>query len=303
MSKNKEFKSGFIAILGRPNVGKSTILNGLIKQKVAIVTSKAQTTRNKIQGIDTTDTEQLIFIDTPGIHKAKNELGNVMNQTAFSSLDGIDVVLFVVDATQKVGSGDLFILENLKKVKCPVLLVANKVDLMENEEILKDNLESYKESYNFDGGITLSASHGFNLDKLREMIVDRLSVGPMYYPSDQILDQPERFVVSEIIREKVLLLTEEEVPHSVAVTIERFKEKPNSMIEINATIVCEKASQKKIIIGKGGNKIKEIGTAARLDIVKFLNAKIYLEIFVKVEENWRNQKSHLKEFGYTIDNF
>lgn len=303
MSKNKEFKSGFIAILGRPNVGKSTILNGLIKQKVAIVTSKAQTTRNKIQGIDTTDTEQLIFIDTPGIHKAKNELGNVMNQTAFSSLDGIDVVLFVVDATQKVGSGDLFILENLKKVKCPVLLVANKVDLMENEEILKDNLESYKESYNFDGGITLSASHGFNLDKLREMIVDRLSVGPMYYPSDQILDQPERFVVSEIIREKVLLLTEEEVPHSVAVTIERFKEKPNGMIEINATIVCEKASQKKIIIGKGGNKIKEIGTAARLDIVKFLNAKIYLEIFVKVEENWRNQKSHLKEFGYTIDNF
>lgn len=303
MSKNKEFKSGFIAILGRPNVGKSTILNGLIKQKVAIVTSKAQTTRNKIQGIDTTDTEQLIFIDTPGIHKAKNELGNVMNQTAFSSLDGIDVVLFVVDATQKVGSGDLFILENLKKVKCPVLLVANKVDLMENEEILKDNLESYKESYNFDGGITLSASHGFNLDKLREMIVDRLSVGPMYYPSDQILDQPERFVVSEIIREKVLLLTEEEVPHSVAVTIERFKEKPNGMIEINATIVCEKASQKKIIIGKGGSKIKEIGTAARLDIVKFLNAKIYLEIFVKVEENWRNQKSHLKEFGYTIDNF
>lgn len=303
MSKNKEFKSGFIAILGRPNVGKSTILNGLIKQKVAIVTSKAQTTRNKIQGIDTTDTEQLIFIDTPGIHKAKNELGNVMNQTAFSSLDGIDVVLFVIDATQKVGSGDLFILENLKKVKCPVLLVANKVDLMENEEILKDNLESYKESYNFDGGITLSASHGFNLDKLREMIVDRLSVGPMYYPSDQILDQPERFVVSEIIREKVLLLTEEEVPHSVAVTIERFKEKPNGMIEINATIVCEKASQKKIIIGKGGSKIKEIGTAARLDIVKFLNAKIYLEIFVKVEENWRNQKSHLKEFGYTIDNF
>lgn len=303
MSKNKEFKSGFIAILGRPNVGKSTILNGLIKQKVAIVTSKAQTTRNKIQGIDTTDTEQLIFIDTPGIHKAKNELGNVMNQTAFSSLDGIDVVLFVVDATQKVGSGDLFILENLKKVKCPVLLVANKVDLMENEEILKDNLESYKESYNFDGGITLSASHGFNLDKLREMIVDRLSVGPMYYPSDQILDQPERFVVSEIIREKVLLLTEEEVPHSVAVTIERFKEKPNGMIEINATIVCEKASQKKIIIGKGGSKIKEIGTAARLDIVKLLNAKIYLEIFVKVEENWRNQKSHLKEFGYTIDNF
>lgn len=298
---DKNFKSGFIAILGRPNVGKSTILNQMLNQKVAIVTSKAQTTRNRIQGIYTTEDAQMIFIDTPGIHKPKNELGNYMNQTAFSALDGIDVVLFVVDGSEKVGAGDLFILESLKKVKVPVLLVVNKVDLLQdNEQKLVENIESYKESFSFNGGITLSASNGFNIDKLKDMIKDRLDFGPMYYPEDQLLDQPERFVVAEIIREKVLLTTNDEVPHSVAVTIESFKEK-NNIIEINADIVVERPSQKKIIIGKNGSKIKEIGTQARKDIVKFLGSKIYLELFVKVETDWRNKTSRLKEFGYRVD--
>lgn len=298
---NNNFKSGFVAILGRPNVGKSTILNQILNQHIAIVTSKAQTTRNKIQGIYTTDDVQMIFIDTPGIHKPINKLGDYMNKSAFSSLDGIDVVLFVVDGSEKVGSGDLFILESLKKIKAPVLLIVNKVDLLQNnDEKLVQNIESYKEVFNFRGGITLSASNGFNIDKLKDMIEKLLSVGPMYYPKDQLLDQPERFVVAEIIREKVLLTTSEEVPHSVAVTIESFKEKDN-IIEIHADIIVERASQKKIIIGKNGTKIKEIGTYARKDIVKFLNSKVYLELFVKVESDWRNKTNRLKEFGYKID--
>lgn len=298
---NNNFKSGFVAILGRPNVGKSTILNQILNQHIAIVTSKAQTTRNKIQGIYTTDDVQMIFIDTPGIHKPINKLGDYMNKSAFSSLDGIDVVLFVVDGSEKVGSGDLFILESLKKIKAPVLLIVNKVDLLQNnDEKLVQNIESYKEVFDFSGGITLSASNGFNIDKLKDMIEKLMSVGPMYYPKDQLLDQPERFVVAEIIREKVLLTTSEEVPHSVAVTIESFKEKDH-IIEIHADIIVERASQKKIIIGKNGTKIKEIGTYARKDIVKFLNSKVYLELFVKVESDWRNKTNRLKEFGYKID--
>lgn len=299
---NKDFKSGFIAILGRPNVGKSTILNQMLDQKVAIVTSKAQTTRNRIQGIYTTDDVQMIFIDTPGIHKPKNELGNFMNQAALSSLDGIDLVLFVVDGSEPIGAGDKFIIENLSKVKVPVLLVVNKVDLLQDkEEVLKENIDSYKNAYKFAGGITLSASNGFNIDKLKEMIIERLDFGPMYYPEDQLLDQPEKFVVAELIREKVLLTTSDEVPHSVAVTIERFKEKQNGLIEILADIVVERQSQKKIIIGKDGSKIKEIGTLARKDIVNFLGSKVYLELFVKVETDWRNKASRLKEYGYRPD--
>ena len=292
MSKNK-FKSGFVSIIGRPNVGKSTLLNNFLGMKLAIVSPRAQTTRNRIQGIYTTETEQIIFIDTPGIHKPKNELGNVMNEFAYSALDGTDLILMIVDASSPIGDGDKYIIEQLSKVKIPVILVLNKVDLVEDEIVLMNNLNSYKEAYKFAGGITLSATEGFNIDKLKDMIVDRLEVGPMYYPEDQVLDLPERFVVAEIIREKVLLKTKEEIPHSVAVTIESFKEK-SKMIEINATIIVERPSQKMIIIGKGGNMIKSIGTDARRDIVKFLNQKVYLELFVKVEANWRNNKKYLK---------
>ena len=301
MSNNK-FKSGFVSIIGRPNVGKSTLLNNFLGMKLAIVSPRAQTTRNRIQGIYTTETEQIIFIDTPGIHKPKNELGNVMNEFAYSALDGTDLILMLVDASSPIGDGDKYIIEQLSKVKIPVILVFYKVDLVEDEVVLMNNLNSYKEAYKFAGGITLSATEGFNIDKLKDMIVDRLEVGPMYYPEDQVLDLPERFVVAEIIREKVLLKTKEEIPHSVAVTIESFKEK-SKMIEINATIIVERPSQKMIIIGKGGNMIKSIGTDARRDIVKFLNQKVYLELFVKVETNWRNNKKYLKEFGYKIDDY
>ena len=301
MSNNK-FKSGFVSIIGRPNVGKSTLLNNFLGMKLAIVSPRAQTTRNRIQGIYTTETEQIIFIDTPGIHKPKNELGNVMNEFAYSALDGTDLILMLVDASSPIGDGDKYIIEQLSKVKIPVILVLNKVDLVEDEVVLMNNLNSYKEAYKFAGGITLSATEGFNIDKLKDMIVDRLEVGPMYYPEDQVLDLPERFVVAEIIREKVLLKTKEEIPHIVAVTIESFKEK-SKMIEINATIIVERPSQKMIIIGKGGNMIKSIGTDARRDIVKFLNQKVYLELFVKVETNWRNNKKYLKEFGYKIDDY
>lgn len=298
--QNKKFKSGFVSIIGRPNVGKSTLLNQILKEKIAIVSPKAQTTRNKIQGIYTTNDEQIIFIDTPGIHKSKNELGNVMNEFAMSSLAGIDAVIYLIDATTKIGTGDEFIIEALKKVKIPVFLVANKVDLIKDTALVIENVDSYKEKYPFKGGITISAANNFNVDKLISMIVDVLPNGPMYYPEDQLLDQPERFVVSEIIREKVLLNTDEEVPHSVAITIERFKE-TKDIIEIFATIVVERTSQKKIIIGKNGSMIKKIGTSARLDINKLLGCKVHLDLFVKVEENWRNKKFHLKEFGYVND--
>lgn len=296
------FKSGFVSIIGRPNVGKSTLLNNFLGMKLAIVSPRAQTTRNRIQGIYTTDTEQIIFIDTPGIHKPKNELGNVMNEFAYSALDGTDLILMLVDASCEIGEGDKYIIEQLSKVKIPVILVLNKVDLVEDQVVLMNNINSYKDAYKFAGGITLSATEGFNIDKLKDMIVERLEVGPMYYPEDQVLDLPERFVVAEIIREKVLLKTKEEIPHSVAVTIESFKEK-SKMIEINATIIVERSSQKMIVIGKGGQMIKSIGTDARRDIVKFLNQKVYLELFVKVEENWRNNKKYLKEFGYKIDDY
>lgn len=302
---NQHFKSGFVSIIGRPNVGKSTLLNNFLEMKLAIVSPRAQTTRNRIQGIYTTDNEQIIFIDTPGIHKPKNELGNVMNEFAYSALDGIDLILMLVDATQPIGDGDLFIIEQLKKVKIPVILVLNKVDLITDEALLKNNIDSYRNAYSFAGGITISAKEDFNIDNLKTMILDRLEEGPMYYPYDQVLDLPERFVVAELIREKVLLNTLEEVPHSVAVTIESFRPSINNhnLLDIAATIIVERPSQKKIIIGKGGTMIKKIGSMARIDIVKFLGQKVYLELFVKVESNWRNNKKYLNEYGYKIDDY
>lgn len=232
-------------------------MNQILKQKVVIVSPKAQTTRNKIQGIYTTDEEQIIFIDTPGIHKAKNELGIAMNEFAFTSLSGADLILYLVDATVPIGSGDKFIIETLKKIKTPIFLVANKVDLLNDTNRILENITSYKIEGNFTSGITISAANNFNIDKLLDMIKERLPIGPMYYPKDQLLDQPERFVVLEMIREKVLLNTKDEVPHSVAITIERFKEL-NNLIEIMATIIVERDSQKKIIIGKDGSMIKKL---------------------------------------------
>lgn len=300
---NKDFKSGFVGIIGRPNVGKSTFLNRIMSQKLAIVTSKAQTTRNKIQGIYTTDNEQIIFVDTPGIHKPTHELGKIMNQTVYDSLDGMDVILYFVDARFPISDTDKTVLDSLKKEKTPVILVLNKVDLIQDEEKLKANIETFKAHFEFVGGITISAEFGYSVDSLLEMIINRLPNGPMYYPEDQILDQPERFVVAELIREKILLNTNEEVPHSVAVVIESFKQnkKNKDLVEISAVIIVERPSQKKIIIGKNGDKIKKIGKDARIEIASFLGNKIYLELFVKVVPNWRNQKSYLKEYGYKLE--
>ncbi len=300
--QNKNFKSGFVSIIGRPNVGKSTLLNAILKEKIAIVTPKAQTTRNRIQGIYTTDNEQIIFIDTPGIHKAHNELGNIMNDFALKSITGIDLILYLIDVNVPLGTGDRFIIDALRESKVPTILVANKVDKEQDTNKIVENIETYKEYGNFIGGITISATEGFNIDKLLEMVVSNLEYGPMYYPEDQLIDQPERFVVCELIREKALLNTSEEIPHSVAVTIDRFKES-DKIIDIHATIVVERLSQKKIIIGAKGAMIKKIGTEARKDIKNFLGLPVYLELFVKVEDNWRNKKYQLKEFGYNNDDF
>lgn len=300
--QNKNFKSGFVSIIGRPNVGKSTLLNAILKEKIAIVTPKAQTTRNRIQGIYTTDNEQIIFIDTPGIHKAHNELGNIMNDFALKSITGIDLILYLIDVNVPLGTGDRFIIDALRESKVPTILVANKVDKKQDTNKIVENIETYKEYGNFIGGITISATEGFNIDKLLEMVVSNLEYGPMYYPEDQLIDQPERFVVCELIREKVLLNTSEEIPHSVAVTIDRFKES-DKIIDIHATVVVERLSQKKIIIGAKGAMIKKIGTEARKDIKNFLGLPVYLELFVKVEDNWRNKKYQLKEFGYNNDDF
>ena len=300
--QNKNFKSGFVSIIGRPNVGKSTLLNAILKEKIAIVTPKAQTTRNRIQGIYTTDNEQIIFIDTPGIHKAHNELGNIMNDFALKSITGIDLILYLIDVNVPLGTGDRFIIDALRESKVPTILVANKVDKEQDTNKIVENIETYKEYGNFIGGITISATEGFNIDKLLEMVVSNLEYGPMYYPEDQLIDQPERFVVCELIREKVLLNTSEEIPHSVAVTIDRFKES-DKIIDIHATIVVERLSQKKIIIGAYRARH---GTLKADDLLRHhdrLSAPVYLELFVKVEDNWRNKKYQLKEFGYNNDDF
>ncbi len=297
---NYNIKSGFVSIIGRPNAGKSTLLNQILEKKVVIVTPKAQTTRNKIKGIYNTDELQIVFVDTPGIHTAHHELGEIMNKMAFSAMEGMDAIIWIVDVTKKIDELDIKIAEELKKVKAPVLLVLNKVDLIKTDEAIKKVIKDYQNLYDFAGGITISATENHNIDNLIKMISDKLPVGFPYYPSDQLLDQPERFCVAEIIREKVLILTDEEVPHSVAVTIESFKpnQKNPNMLDIHATIIVERPSQKKIVIGSGGQKIKQIGTLARKDIVDFLGNKVYLELFVKVEPNWRNKKNQLNEFGY-----
>lgn len=300
----KNYKSGFVSIIGRPNAGKSTLLNQILEKKLVIVTEKAQTTRNKIKGIYTTENSQIVFVDTPGIHSAHHELGEIMNKLAFSAIEGMDVIIWIVDVTKKIDDLDFKIVEELKKINTPVILALNKIDLISDETQVKNKIDEYRKLYPFSGGLTISATENNNIKLLIEMVTERLPNGFPYYPEDQLLDQPERFCVAEIIREKVLLLTDEEVPHSVAVVIDSFK--PNSrnkqMFDIHATIVVERQSQKKIIIGKGGQKIKQIGTLARKDIVDFLGNKIYLELFVKVEENWRNKKSQLNEYGYRLDN-
>ena len=293
----KPFKSGFVAIVGRPNVGKSTFMNYVLGQKIAIMSDKAQTTRNKIQGVYTKDDAQIVFLDTPGIHKPKHELGELMVKSAYSALKEVDAVLFMVNVSEKRGPGDDFIIEKLKGIKTPIFLVLNKIDLV-TPEVLLERVESYKDALDFAGVFPISVLQGNNVNELMEGLINALPEGPQYYPADQITDHPEYFVVSELIREKILQLTQEEIPHSVAVTVDKMQKDEFDKVHVYANIIVERKSQKGIIIGKGGRLLKEIGTRARRDIQQLLGNKVYLELWVKVEKDWRKRKSNLQEYGY-----
>lgn len=294
----KGFKSGFVSIVGRPNVGKSTLLNHIVGQKIAIMSNKPQTTRNKITAVYTTEQGQVIFLDTPGIHKPKSKLGDYMVAVAENTLNEVDLVLFVIDATEKRGPGDEYIIERLKQVKTPVFLVINKIDKVHPEELLPI-IDDYRKLYDFKQIIPISALEGNNTGPLIQAIFDEMEEGPMYYPPDQVTDHPERFIVAELIREKVLHLTREEVPHSIAVTVEEMKRGENGKtLYIYAAIYVERDSQKGILIGERGQMLKEIGRRARLDIERLMGDKVYLELWVKVKKDWRNQERMLRNFGF-----
>ncbi len=295
-------KSGFVAIVGRPNVGKSTLLNRVVGQKIAIMSDKAQTTRNKIQGVYTTDDAQLIFIDTPGIHKPKHRLGDFMVETAYSALREVDVTLFMISADQKRGKGDDFIIERLHQSQTPVFLVINKIDKVHPDALLAI-IEDYSSQMDFAEIVPISATEGNNFETLMKLLIDEMPEGPQYFPEDQITDHPEYFIVSELVREKVLLLTRDEVPHSVAVVVDSMKRDHNDKVHIQATIIVERDSQKGIIIGKGGKMLKQIGTKARLDIEHLLDDKVFLELWVKVQKDWRDKQTFLTDYGYRKDEY
>lgn len=304
IQQESNFHSGFISIIGRPNVGKSTFLNRVIGQKIAIMSDKPQTTRNKIQGVLTRENSQMIFIDTPGIHKPKHKLGEFMMKVAKNTLREVDLIMFMVNAEEKIGKGDEFILEMLSETKTPVFLVINKIDKIHPDELM-EIIESYKNRFEFAEIVPISALEGNNVENLLQSIEKYLPEGPQYYPSDQVTDHPERFIISELIREKVLHLTREEIPHSIAVVIEKIRrdEENENLIHVHATIMVERDSQKGIVIGKRGALLKEIGTLARKDIEMLLGSKVYLELWVKVQKDWRNKSAYLRDFGYREDEY
>jgi len=289
-------KSGFATLIGRPNVGKSTLMNHLIGQKVAIMSKKPQTTRNNIQGILNTEDAQIVFVDTPGIHKAKNKLGEYMVQVAERTLNEVDVVLWLVEPGTFVGKGEQHILKRLAKVKTPVILVINKIDTVDTEGVLK-TITTYKDLYDFSAIIPVCARTGQNTGELLKEIAKYLPYGPRYYEEDAVTDQPERQMVAELIREKALHSLGEEVPHGIAVTIEQM-EKKHKIMHIEATIICEKDSHKGIIIGKGGAMLKKIGSTARYEIEELLGCQVDLKLWVKVKKNWRDSEYLVKNFGY-----
>ncbi len=294
------FKSGFVALVGRPNVGKSTLTNKLVGRKLAIMSDKPQTTRNKITAVLTTDNAQLVFIDTPGIHRPKHKLGEYMVNVAQNVLHEVDVVLFLVEADQReIGPGDQYIIEQLKEINTPVILVINKADLVENSSLLPV-IETYRHAMDFNQIIPVSAVTGLNVEALITLLVELLPEGPQYYPDDMITDQPERAIIKEIIREKVLHMTREEIPHCVAVEIEEIKPRKNELVYVRAVIFTERDSQKGIIVGKSGQLLKKIGGLARGEIENLLGSKVYLDLWVKVRKDWRNKDNFLKEFGYVL---
>ncbi|MBQ7360379.1 MAG: GTPase Era [Lachnospiraceae bacterium] len=296
MSNDKAYKSGFATLIGRPNVGKSTLMNHLIGQKIAITSNKPQTTRNKIQTVYTSDEGQIVFLDTPGIHKAKNKLGNYMVSVAQHTLSEVDVVLWLVEPTTFIGAGEHHIIEQLKKTKTPVILVINKVDTVEPIEVAKA-IETYCKEYDFAEIVPVSALKEKNTDELLKCIFKYLPYGEAFYDEDTITDQPMRQIVAELIREKALRLLSDEIPHGIAVTIESMKYRQH-IVDIEATIICERDSHKGIIIGKGGSMLKQIGSKARPDIEDMLEMQANLQLWVKVKKDWRDSDTLLKNFGY-----
>lgn len=291
-------KSGFVTLIGRPNVGKSTLMNHLIGQKIAITSDKPQTTRNRIQTVYTDERGQVIFLDTPGIHKAKNKLGEYMVKVAKETLNEVDVILWLVEPTTYSGAGEQHIIEQLDKVKTPVILVINKIDTVKKEELVAA-IETYQNKYPFAEIIPVSAKKKENTDRLMDLLYQYLPYGPMYYDEDTVTDQPERQIAAELIREKALRLLGEEVPHGIAVTIEKMRERADgSMVDIEATIVCERDSHKGIIIGKQGSMLKKIGTKAREEIERLFEYKVNLKLWVKVKKDWRDSDILMKNYGY-----
>ncbi|EGQ1787854.1 TPA: GTPase Era [Staphylococcus pseudintermedius] len=295
-----EYKSGFVTIIGRPNVGKSTFVNRVIGHKIAIMSDKAQTTRNKIQGVMTQQDAQIVFLDTPGIHKPKHKLGDYMMKVAKNTLSEIDAVMFMVNVNEEIGRGDEYIMKMLKTVKTPVFLVLNKIDLV-HPDALMPRIEQYQRYMDFAEIIPISALEGHNVDHFINVLKSYLPEGPQYYPDGQISDHPEQFVVSELIREKILQTTSEEIPHAIGVNVERMTQESEDRVHIEAVIYVERDSQKGIVIGKGGKKLKEVGKRARLDIEHLLGSKVYLDLWVKVQKDWRNKSSFIKQMGYVED--
>ncbi|QHW30428.1 GTPase Era [Paenibacillus rhizovicinus] len=298
-SKDK-YHSGFVAIIGRPNVGKSTLINEVIGQKIAIMSDKPQTTRNKIHGVYTKDNSQIVFLDTPGIHKPTSKLGDFMVKSAIGTLGEVDAALFLIDASEGLGGGDRFIIEALKKVKTPIILVMNKIDKIEPEALLP-LIVQYKDLHDFAEIVPISALEGNNVNTLLKVLAGYLPEGPQYYPADQVTDHPEQFVCAELVREKILHLTREEVPHSIAVAIEDMKVQENGVVYIGAVIYVERDSQKGIVIGKQGALLKQVGKEARRDIETLLGSRVFLELWVKVKKDWRNQERVLKDLGFRND--
>lgn len=293
---NKDYKSGLVTLIGRPNVGKSTLMNYLIGQKIAITSNKPQTTRNRIQTVLTTEEGQVVFVDTPGIHKAKNKLGEYMVNVAERTLNEVDVVMWLVEPTTFIGAGEQHIASQLKKVQTPVILVINKIDSVKPEEVLA-SISAYKDLYEFAEIVPVSARNGNNTEELLKVIMKYLPYGPQFYDEDTVTDQPERQIVAEIIREKALHSLNEEIPHGIAVAIDQMKMR-NKVMHIDATIICERDSHKGIIIGKQGNMLKKIGSTARFEIERMLECKVNLKLWVKVKKDWRDSEFLMKNFGY-----
>lgn len=298
MNSEKEFKSGFVSIVGRPNVGKSTLLNKILGQKIAITANKPQTTRNRILGIYTTESAQVLFLDTPGIHKATDKLNKFMVDQALAACRGVDAVLFLVEAKDRVGGGDDYILDILAKGDVPVILVINKIDVVAKDKLLP-LIKAYSERFDFKEIVPVSAFNGEGVERLVSLVSAALPAGPLYYPEDMVTDLPERFIVAEMIREQILRRTHQEVPYGVAVLVESFEERPGKdLVAIQAVIHVGRDAHKRILVGKGGAMIRTLGESSRHEIERFLGTRVFLELFIKVKKNWMDSDHMLREFGY-----